>query len=86
MGVRFVAEAQREFLDAISYFEEARGGDGSEAQGGSTARVQAFMDRAEREEKSISSTAPRHPGSFCLLWDPRLAQGTERGMVEDDFT
>ena len=82
MGVRFVAEAQREFLDAISYFEEARGGDGSEAQGGSAARVQAFMDRAEREEKS----AARHPGSFSLLWDPRLAQGTERSMVEDDFT
>lgn len=86
MRVRFVAEAQREFLDAISYFEEARGGDGSEAQGVSAARVQAFMDRAEREEKSTSSTAARHTGSFCSLWDPRLAQGTEQSMVEDDFT
>ena len=57
-----------------------------EAQGVSAARVQAFMDRAEREVKSISSTASRHPGSFYLLWDPRLAQGTERGMVEDDST
>ena len=37
MTIRFVDEAQREFLDAISYYEEARGGLG-----------QRFKDQVDR--------------------------------------
>ena len=77
-----MAEAQREFLDAISYFEEARGGDGSEAQGVSAARVQAFMDRAEREFRRWmaahhDSAAP--PWELLLTLGPPACTGNRAG-------